>query len=72
MTGLLKHRIQTLVLKEYATYPSQMKDSKDMIKEWRREQRCKLVVFGSRADPADVFADSLPDTGFDGQKEQGR
>ena len=50
MTGLLKHRIQTLVLKEFAAFPSQTQDSKDMIKEWRREQRCRLVRSDLRPD----------------------
>lgn len=40
---LLPHRINTLLLNANAAFPSQAKDAKHLIKEWRYEQRCKLV-----------------------------
>jgi hypothetical protein len=67
---LIKHRIQTLMLNEFASFPSQVKDAKDMIKEWRRDQRCRLVVY---ADPraSGVSADSVPDGADDGLPLEG-
>ncbi len=43
MSDLLSHRIQTLLLNTRRSFPSEAKDAKDMINEWRLSQRCKLV-----------------------------
>jgi len=40
---LIKHRIQTLMLNLDAAYPSQARDAKQMIKDWRHSQRMHLV-----------------------------
>lgn len=57
---LLNPRVSTLLLNANRAFPSQCKNAKEMINEWRRTQRCQLVV---PADPdlADVPAGSLPD-----------
>jgi hypothetical protein len=35
MTALLRHRIQTLRLREDAPFPSEGEDAQQMIREWR-------------------------------------
>jgi hypothetical protein len=68
---LIKHRIQTLQLREFASFPSQVASAKDMIKEWQRAQqpRFNLVRSGNRT--ADISADSLPDDPDDGHTFEG-
>lgn len=50
MTTLLAHRINTLLLNPHASFPSERHDSAELIKEWRREQRCKLVPRPTEAE----------------------
>ena len=67
MTSLLSHRIQTLLLNLNAAYPSQAQDAKQMIKDWRHEQRPRFSVVPSGRSAADLSADSVSDGGDDGQ-----
>lgn len=43
LRGLLEFHIKNLHLKPNAPYPREQLDMRQMIKEWRAEQRCKLV-----------------------------
>ena len=43
MTRLLSDRIKDLHLKPDAPYPSETKDGRDMVLQWRRTQRLKIV-----------------------------
>lgn len=52
---LLAHRINTLLLNANAAFPSQVKDAKDMVKEWRNAQRCRLVVHRRSDNPVVPF-----------------
>ena len=54
MSALLNHRISTLLLNAKAPFPSEIRDSRDMVKGWRNAQRCRLVV------PADAGSPSVP------------
>ncbi len=47
---LIKHRIQTLMLNEFASFPSQARDAKQMIKDWRHSQRMHLVPVTQEED----------------------
>jgi hypothetical protein len=69
---LIKHRIQTLTLREFASFPSQVASAKDMIKEWRRESRPKFRLVSSGRSAADISSDSLPDDPDDGLPLEGR
>lgn len=57
MTELLSHRINTLLLNARAPFPSEIKEAKDAVRSWRREQRLHLV--------ADRRDDGLRDVGGD-------
>ena len=46
---LIKHRIQTLVLREFAPFPSQVSSAKEMVKEWQYDKR-KLRLVRSERD----------------------
>lgn len=59
MSGLLSHRINTLLLDANRAFPSQVRDSKEMLKEWRRGQRCRIVVVDRGDDPPNVTADRV-------------
>lgn len=51
MTDLLEHRVKTLRLREDAPFPSECEDAQQLIREWRHEQRVRLVrSFGSPCD----------------------
>ncbi len=41
--NLLSHRINTLLLNANAPFPSEIRDSHQLVKEWRCEQRLRLV-----------------------------
>ena len=41
--SLLSHRINTLLLNANAPFPSEIRDSHQLVKEWRCEQRLRLV-----------------------------
>jgi hypothetical protein len=69
---LIKHRIQTLMLREFASFPSQVASAKDMIKEWQRECRPKFRIVRNDPGAADISADSLPDDTDDGLPLEGR
>lgn len=43
MTTLLSHRILNLMLNPAAPFPSQTKDSHELIKAWRVKQRLRLI-----------------------------
>lgn len=64
-SGLLSHRINQLLLNANASFPSQSKDAKEMINDWRRTQRCRLVV-PSDSRSSGVSADSVCDDPDDG------
>lgn len=52
---LLSHRVETLHLRVDAPFPSEAQSARDMIKEWRRECRLRLVpVLHRRDSDADV------------------
>lgn len=40
---LIKHRIQTLILREFAPFPSEVRDHHDIIRKWRMSQRLRLL-----------------------------
>lgn len=40
----LSRRINQLLLNTKAPFPSEVRDSRDMVKGWRNAQRCRLVV----------------------------
>lgn len=40
---LIRHHVETLHLRPQASFPSQAQDAMQLIKDWRYEQRCKLV-----------------------------
>jgi hypothetical protein len=61
MSGLLSHRINQLLLNANASFPSQARDAKEMINEWRHEQRPKFRVVRSDADDPAVSADRVSD-----------
>ena len=66
MSDLLRHRIKTLMLNDEASFPSQTKDARDMIKEHQRVQRCRLVA--SERDSRGTVRDYLlSDRDDDGQ-----
>ena len=66
MSDLLRHRIKTLMLNDEASFPSQAKDAKDMIKEHQRAQRCRLVA-SDRNNLGSVRGYLLSDRDDDGQ-----
>jgi len=68
---LIKHRIKTLMLNLDAAYPSQARDAKQMIKEWRRDQQPRFNLVPSGRSAADISADSLPDDPDDGLPLEG-
>ena len=68
---LIKHRIQTLMLNEFASFPSQAQDARQMIKDWRHECRPRFSVVPSGRSAADISADSLPDDPDDGLPLEG-
>jgi hypothetical protein len=41
--NLIKHRIQTLILREYAPFQSEVRDHHDIIRKWRMSQRLHLL-----------------------------
>ena len=41
--SLLQHYVEMLGLNRYKAWPSKVQDTKDAIKQWRSEQRMKLV-----------------------------
>jgi hypothetical protein len=43
MTGLLRHHIQTLRLRQEAPWPAGLQDIKAMVQQWRRQQRLRLL-----------------------------
>ena len=43
MTDLLRHRIETLRLRQTAPWPSAVAGIRDMINRWRAEQRLRLA-----------------------------
>lgn len=40
---LLSHRINTLLLRANAPFPSEVNDAHEFVRKWRVEQRLKLV-----------------------------
>jgi len=48
--GLLSHRINTLLLNANASFPSQSQDAKQLVKDWRHEQRTKLHLVRPERD----------------------
>jgi hypothetical protein len=68
---LLNHRIKTLMLNLDAAYPSQARDAKQMIKDWRHECRPRFSVVPSSRSAADISSDSLPDDPDDGLPLEG-
>ena len=65
--NLLSHRINTLLLNPEAPFPSQTRDSHELIKAWRNRQRLHVVDRPDRdlrdRDSADT--DSPADMGGD-------
>lgn len=57
MSALLSHRINQLLLNANSPFPSEIKEAKDAVRSWRREQRLHLV--------ADRRDDGLRDLGGD-------
>ncbi len=71
MSDLLAHRIKTLMLNLDAAYPSQARDAKQMIKEWRRDQQPRFNLVRSCRDDTDISSDRLPDDPDDGSALEG-
>jgi hypothetical protein len=61
MTRLLSDRIKDLHLKPDSPYPSEVRDGHDMVLQWRRANRLRVVP-DDRLD-ADIGSDSLVDDG---------
>jgi hypothetical protein len=64
MTRLLHDRIQDLHLNADAPFPSEMKDGHDMVLQWRRFSKLRLVP----CDHRDAYSDG-DDTVDDGEVE---
>ena len=57
---LLAHRINTLLLNANAPFPSEVKDGHDMVLQWRRASRLRLVP-DNRSDADSDGADTVDD-----------
>jgi hypothetical protein len=60
MTTLLAHRINTLLLNPQAPFPSEVRDGHELVLQWRRASRLRLVPVDNRNAYRDG-ADSLDD-----------
>lgn len=57
---LISHRINTLLLNANAPFPSEVKDGHDMVLQWRRSSRLRLVP-DNRSDADSDGGDSVDD-----------
>ena len=55
--SLLSHRINTLLLNANAPFPSEVRDGRELVRNWRMAQRLRLVdnfdAVDHDSDPAD-------------------